>query len=223
MDILHPGHSVAVRMVLSVIAIPVIFLAGCDGGANPAGVSEDPSTITLEAIQTVGDLSGGIFDGPFTLTRTIREYPPDGEDNVSGMLFELDDDVIVTDIYGFARDNHPTIEQFRIRIPATTSGTCEYDPETNTPEHLWLQLRTTNGVWLTAGYDWSADSDLSVTITELSDTWIAGSFTADLIYFDVDEGDGGSISRTIDTEISYINTPVLNGSFRVYRDRINGL
>jgi len=222
MEILRLGHFVPARTVLIMITVPIVLLAGCGRGTDTVGASEDPSTITLEAIQTVGELSGGVFDGPFTLARTNREYTPDGEDNVLGMLFELDDDAIVTDIYGFARDDHPTIEQFHIRIPETTMGIYEYDPETDTPEHLWLQLRTNNGVWLTAGYDWSADSDLSVTITELSDTWIAGSFTADLLYFDINEEDGG-ISRIIDTEISYTNTPVLNGSFRVYRDRTNGL
>jgi hypothetical protein len=200
----------------------IALLAACDTASDPAGPTEDPSTISLEAIQTVGDLSGGVFDGPFTLTRTLREYTPDGEDNVTGMLYELDDAELVTDIYGIARDEHPVINQFHIRIPATTTGTYEYDSDTDTPEDLWLKLETNYGVWLTAGYDWPADSELSVTITELSDSWIVGTFTADLIYFDVEEIDGG-ISRTIDAEISYTNLPVLNGSFRVYRDRTNGL
>ena len=216
-----------IRNILVVIAVSLVLMVGCDNAANTDEPQDEPSTITLEKIQMAQPLSGGIFDSGYTLTRTLRDYPPEGEDNVFGQINnwadthdKFDDDHFVISIYGFARDDHPYIESFTLRVPADTPGTYTYDPETDTsvyPEDITLRLKTNYGVWFTAGEDTLYDSPLSVTISEITDRWIEGGFTAELLYFNVEALDNGANRLTIDEEISFTRQPVINGTFRVYR------
>lgn len=180
--------------------------------------SYPPSVIEFE-LQTIGSLSGGIFGEKHTLTRKTKEYQADNEHGTySAVKTYPDSDVEIIDIVGWGNNIHPQVKKINIRIPSEGIKTYTFDPETSSEKTFWLFIETTYQSRLQGGYaGWgSPETKLSVTITEITDDRIKGSFTGDLVYYNIETIDGAE-HRTIDEEITNVNKPIINGTFDVFR------
>lgn len=180
--------------------------------------STSPSVVEFE-LQTFGDLSGGIFGEKHTLTRKHKEYQADDEHGTYSTIKTYPDtDEEIIDIVGWGNDLHPSVKQIYIRIPSKGVNTYTYDPETSDEKNFWLHLETTYSTELQGGYTgWSSpDTKLSVTITEITEERIKGSFTGDLVYYDIEMKNGAKY-MTINEEITNVNKPIINGTFDVFR------
>lgn len=196
------------------------LLLSCEEENN--GPNEAPSTIEFE-LQTFGDLSGGIFGEKHTLVRKTREYQADNENGTySSESIHPEDLEGIIDIVGWGNDLHPHVKQIYIRIPNKGVGTYSFDPETSDEKHFWLKLETTYQAELQAGYSgWgSPKTEITVVISEITEDRIKGSFTADLIYYNVEILEGGAKRLTIEEEISYVNKPIINGTFDVFKSTL---
>ena len=207
------------RLLFFLLAIltPVLVLSCSESSDSPKG---DPSFISFE-IQTYGDLTGGVFeDGGTTLTRYIREYAADDEDNCLGGYSSA---VERLDIIGFANEDlHDGIESIRIYLPsaiATGPGSYVFDSQNSEHDYFSIRIESDYGLWLTGASEHYTDpgTSMSVTLTEVSDDWIKGSFSAELEAWICTENLNGSISLARDDEISDVNIPVVNGTFEVFR------
>lgn len=195
---------------LTLILLAVLF--SCNKDKN----SITPSTIEF-TINTYGDLTGGVFGEKQILVRTIMEYGSDEEHNVLGGITIFPDDSTETiDINGWGNSIHPNLKQIWIRIPNNGVDGYHFDPEYSNDEHFFLEIEAVSGSVLMAGnigYWGIPNTNLGVTIHEITDDRIKGSFSGELLYFDVDS----SGKRTLNEEISNVNIPVINGSFDVKR------
>lgn len=199
-----------------IVVLSFISIFSCEDPSSPKG---DPSFISFE-IQTYGDLSGGIFqEGGTTLTRYIREYAADDEDNC---LAGYSSYVQRLTIIGYANENlHDGVKSIEITLPsAIASGPGTYVFDSNNPDHADFSIRIESdyGLWLTGASEWytNPETALTVVISEVSDEWIKGSFSACLEAHICTTNPGGSISLTRQDEISDVNIPVVNGTFEVF-------
>ena len=182
--------------------------------------SYPPSVIEFE-LQTFGDLSGGIFGEKHTLTRKTKEYQADDEHGTySSIKTYSDGNGEVIDIVGWGNSIHPQVKKINLRIPSEGVKTYTFNPETSSEKAFWLFIETTYQSRLEGGYAGriSPETKLSVTITEVTDDRIKGSFTGDLVYYNIETIDGAE-HRTIDEEITNRNKPLINGTFDVFKER----
>lgn len=187
-------------------------LLSCDKEKN----TSTPSTIEF-TINTYGDLTGGVLGEKQILTRTIMEYASDEEHNVLGGITIFPDDSTETiDLNAWGNSIHPNVKQIWIRIPNHGATGYHFAPESSEDKHFFLKIEATSGSVLMAGnidYWTIPNTNLGVTIDKITDERIKGSFSAELIYFDVD----ASGTRTMNEEITNVNIPVINGTFDVAR------
>lgn len=198
-------------------ALVLLMFSSCDKGEEEK--KYEPSVIEFE-LQTIGDLSGGIFGEKHTLIRKTLEYQADDENGTYGSIKTYpDSDEEVVDIMGWGNNIHPQVKQIYLRIPSDGLKTYTFEAETSEEKNFWLHLETTYSAELQAGYTgWGvSNTRLSVTISEISEDRIKGSFTADLLYFNVESVDGGK-RMILDEEISHVNQPIINGTFDVFRE-----
>ncbi len=112
--------------VFLLLLTSALLLASCS--VEDSGESSDvPSVLTLEKIQTMNDLSGGVFSAaPVTLKRTHRAYDDDDEHNVLGSIGDIPDDVPDKGdhmfIGGFAKDKVEGLLDIKIGFYYTGLG-----------------------------------------------------------------------------------------------------
>ena len=193
----------------------LILILSCDKEEEEA--KEAPSVIRFE-VQTIGELTGGVFGEEFILTRTIREYAADGEHNVMGGIGNLPTGEDVISIYGFGVNIHPHVQQIVIRIPNEGVKTYNFNPETSEEKNFWMHLETNYSTELRGGNDgiFYPSTEMSVTIKEMTEGRIKGSFTGSLVCCNVEMRDGSKY-MTIDQEITNTYKPVINGTFDIFR------
>ena len=194
-----------------------IALLSCDKDTEESYL---PSVIEFE-IQTIGGLSGGIFGEKHTLTRKRKEYQADDENGTySSIKTYSDGNGEVIDIVGWGNNIHPQVKKINLRIPSEGVKTYTFNPETSSEKAFWLFIETTYQSKLEGGYaKWgSTGTNLSVTITEITDERIKGSFTGDLVYYNIETIDGVE-HKTVDDEITNVNKPLINGTFDVFREK----
>ena len=195
--------------VFVLLIITVLISVSCS--IEDSGESSDvPSVLTLEKIQTTGDLTGGIFSAaPVTLKRTHRAYDDDGEHNVLGSLYDnpADDPDKGEHLFigGFAKDKVPGLDEIRIGFYFSGPGT--YSSAADPANDIYITVKTDYGTTLKGGYQSSAGHEVSITITSVTEDWIEGTFTGSMEYFD---------GSTWNNEITNVNKPLINGSFKVY-------
>jgi len=206
------------RTLIIILSCSIIFLS-CE--KEEESELYPPSVIEFE-IQTYGDLSGEgtLFGSKQILTRETYDYVADDENGMHiSTGFELDDGTMVQDLQGWGNDNHPAVKSLFLRIPDNGAGTYTFDADTSDNSHFFLRIESW-GCEVRAGYCrgfFDPDkTNLTVTIDEVSETKMTGSFSGDLIYYIREESDNG-ITLTIDEEITNVNVPVINGTFEIYQ------
>lgn len=206
------------KSLIVILSCSIIFLS-CEKEED--NELYPPSVIEFE-IQTYGDLSGEgtLFGSKQILTRETYDYAADDEHGMHiATGFELDDGTMVQDLQGWGNDNHPSVKSIMLRIPDNGAGTYTFDADTSENRNFFLRIESW-GCELRAGYCrgffYPDKTNLSVTIDEVSETKMTGSFSGDLIYYIREESDDG-ITLTIDEEITNVNVPVINGTFEVYQ------
>ena len=206
------------KSLIVILSCSIIFLS-CEKEED--NELYPPSVIEFE-IQTYGDLSGEgtLFGSKQILTRETYDYAADDEHGMHiATGFELDDGTMVQDLQGWGNDNHPSVKSIMLRIPDNGAGTYTFDADTSENRNFFLRIESW-GCEVRAGYCrgffYPDKTNLSVTIDEVSETKMTGSFSGDLIYYIREESDDG-ITLTIDEEITNVNVPVINGTFEVYQ------
>jgi len=207
------------KLLIIFLSCCVIFLS-CE--KKEENEPYPPSTIEFE-IQTYGNLSGEgtVFGSKQILTRETYDYLADNEHGMHiYTAFELDDKTMSQGFMGWGNDNHPAIKSIELRIPDNGNGAYVFNSDTSDNIHFWLRIESW-GCELRAGYCrrgfYPEKTNLSVTIDEVSDTKIKGSFSGELIYYNREESENRGISLTIDEEITNVNIPVINGKFEIYQ------
>lgn len=201
------------------LSLAIVVFLGCEKDKDE---SKEKSIIEFE-LQTIGDLDGGIFSDKVTLERNSREYQADNENGAFGGVFtmpETSDEYV--DIVGWGNGLHPHLKQIYIRLPYEGEGTFSYDPQISDDKNIWVRIETTYSSELHGGNRGigGAKTDITISITEITDMRIKGSFTASLVYYDV-EMVGGGKRMNLNDEISYTNQPIVNGTFDLFRIDIN--